>query len=340
MNPRGNGKADPAQTRLVQELKHNSPLIACRFDPSGRFVLGACQDNTVQRWELANGQKTSLIGHTSWVRALAGQPGGELLITADYRGQMFWWRTAAETPTPLRAVEAHRGWVRAVAVSPDGRLLATGGNDNLVKLWSAHDGKPLRAFAGHANHVYNVAFHPDGRSLVSGDLKGVLKQWDLTTGKAVRDLDAGPLYKYDETFLVDFGGPRSLEFSPDGALLACAGITNQTNALAGVGTPGVVLFDAKSGQRKQVLVPKDDFSGTAWRAVFHPDGFLVGAGSGRVKGNGALWFWKPDEAAAFASLKLPTNARDMDLHPDGRRLAVAFYDDSVRIYDMGPKAGG
>jgi hypothetical protein len=58
----------------------------------------------------------------------------------------------------------------------------------------------------------------------------------------------------------------------------------------------------------------------------------VGAGNG-----GALWFWKPDQPLAFHTVKLPNNSRDLDLHPDGRRLAVAFFDGAVRVYDMGPK---
>ena len=65
--------------------------------------------------------------------------------------------------------------------------------------------------------------------------------------------------------------------------------------------------------------------------VFHPDGFLAGVGGGN---GGALWFWKPDAAQAFHTLALPNNARDLDLHPDGKRLAVPFFDGAVRIYDM------
>jgi hypothetical protein len=65
--------------------------------------------------------------------------------------------------------------------------------------------------------------------------------------------------------------------------------------------------------------------------AFHPDGFLAATGGGS---GGALWFWRPDHAASFFTLRLPTNARDLDLHPDGRRLAVAFFDGAVRIYDM------
>jgi hypothetical protein len=37
------------------------------------------------------------------------------------------------------------------------------------------------------------------------------------------------------------------------------------------------------------------------------------------------------------ALKIPQNARDLDLHPDGRRLVVAGADGAVRVYDMGPK---
>jgi hypothetical protein len=46
---------------------------------------------------------------------------------------------------------------------------------------------------------------------------------------------------------------------------------------------------------------------------------------------GALWFWKPDAAQAFNTLALPNNARDLDLHPDGKRLAVPFFDGAVRV---------
>ncbi len=37
------------------------------------------------------------------------------------------------------------------------------------------------------------------------------------------------------------------------------------------------------------------------------------------------------------ALKFPINGRDLDLHPDGRRLAVACADGAVRVHDLGPK---
>ena len=42
------------------------------------------------------------------------------------------------------------------------------------------------------------------------------------------------------------------------------------------------------------------------------------------------------KAADFISILTRTNARDLHLHPDGRRLAIAFSDGVVRIYAMMP----
>ncbi len=332
MNP-----VEPTQVRLAQELKHTSPLLSCRFDAGGESVFAGAQDNTVQRWQLDGGKKAALAGHQSWVRALVSVPKTNVLISGDYHGRLLWWPADAETPTPLRTVEAHKGWLRALALSPDGQTVASCGNDHLVKLWSVADGKPLREFAGHTAHVYNVAFHPGGKTLVSADLKGMVKEWDVAKGVHVRDLDAAVLWKYDPSFRADIGGVRSMAFNPDGTLLACAGITDVTNAFAGIGKPVLVLFDWPSGKRKQLLRPKEDFQGTAWGLAFHPSGFVVAAGGGNA---GALWFWKPDQAQSFHTLKLPTNARDLDLHPDGTRLAVAFFDGAVRVYDMTAKTKG
>lgn len=322
---------NPSRTRMAQQLRHDSPFLGCRFDPSGRFVFAGAQDNTIQRWELSSGRKTALSGHRSWVRGLAFVPGGNTLIAGDYHGKLLWWPADAEAPRPVRTVDAHRGWVRAVAVSPNGQLLASCGNDNLVKLWDPRDGTAVRELRGHEHHVYNIAFHPRESFVVSCDLRGVVKQWDLATGRATRTFDASVLYRYDNTFRADIGGARSMAFSPDGTLLALCGITNVTNAFAGIGDPVVVLFDWQTGQRRQLLRPRVAFRGTAWGVVFHPSGFLVSAGGGN---GGALWFWRPNEVQSFHHLTLPSNARDLDLHPDGRRLAIPFFDNSVRIYDM------
>jgi WD40 repeat protein len=327
--------ADPTQIRLLKELKHDRPLFSCRIDPQGKFVFAGAHDSLVERWDAASDKKDAFTGHQSWVRGMAFQPAGDLLCTGDYAGRVNAWRYAAEpVQSPIYSIAAHKGWVRAMAISPDGATMATVGNDNIVRLWNAGDGKPLRELIGHESHVYNVAFHPGGH-LVSADLKGVIKDWDLATGAAVRQFDASLLWKYDSTFRADIGGARGFAISPDGQWVAAAGITDVTNAFAGIGHAVIALFDWNTGERKQVLRPKEDFKGVAWSVAFHPAGFIVAAAGGG--GGGALWFFKPDAPQPFHAFKLPAVARDMALHPNGLHVAVAHYDKTLRLYDMSPK---
>lgn len=321
---------NPAKSRLVQELKHSSPLLGCRFDPSGKYVFAGAQDNAVIRWALDGSKRTVLTGHKSWARALAFAPRDGLLFSASYDGKVLVWPLADESPAAKLTLDAHKGWARALALSPDGKVLASCGNDHAVRLWSVHEGKLLRELTGHACHVYNVAFHPTGKQLVSGDLKGVLKVWDLDKGEAVRTLDASALYRYDAIFQADHGGVRGMVFRPDGAVLACCGITDVTNAFAGIGRPLVLLFDWVTGKARQ-LRPRKNFQGTAWGVAFHPAGYVIAVGGGN---GGAVWFYKGEGPQDEVVLEHPINGRDLDLHPHGRRFAVAAADGVLRIYDM------
>jgi WD40 repeat protein len=333
---------DATKTHVALEHKHERPLVACRFDPTGRFVFFGAEDNLVHRFDLSAKTVTPLAAHDSWVRALGCSPSGDVLFSGGYDGRLIFWPATDEKPKPIRVVDAHQGWLRALSVSPGGERVATCGNDYLVKLWDAADGKLVAQFAGHASHVYNVAFHPAGETLVSCDLKGVLKEWDLASGKLKRDLSAAEaLYKYDTTFRADIGGARSIAFRADGKQLAVGGITNVTNAFAGIGNVAVDLLDVAEGKIVVQLEAKEKVNGLAWGVAHHADGFWIGLTGGG--GGGWLYFWKGEgfsekTANEFFKLKLPNDGRDLALSPDQRQVAVAHADKTLRLYSLFEKA--
>jgi WD40 repeat protein len=354
---------DITKSRLAIALKHTSPFISCRFDPQGRYVFAGAQDNSVQRFTLADSKATPIVGvHDSWVRGLAFHAASDTLITGGYDGRLAWWPAAAEKPEPIRTIDAHAGWIKALDISPDGAILASSSNDQTIKLWNAADGSPLGELKGHANHVYNIAWHPAaGQSasseaaapgtaseaasqstpaprghLASIDQKGVIKHWDLAEGKEVRQLTAADLWKYDTTFGADIGGARGMEFSSDGKWLVCGGITNVSNAFAGIGNPAVVLFDWEKGEKKLLLRPKENFNASTWGLNFHPSGILVTVSGGGSGGN--LIFYNLDKPEPLFTFKLPNTGRDMHLAPDGVRVAVAHHDNHVRVYELRAKA--
>jgi WD40 repeat protein len=324
---------DPTKTHVTLEHKHDRPLVACRFDPANRFIFFGAEDNLVHRFDLSAKTAISLAAHDSWVRALGCSPSGDQLYSGGYDGRLVWWPAADEKPQPIRVVDAHQGWLRALAVSPDGRLIATCGNDNLVKLFNSGDGTLVAQLVGHASHVYNVAFHPNGQTVVSCDLKGIFKEWDVPSGTLKRDLaTAAALYKYDNTFRADIGGARCMAFSTDGKQLAAGGITNVTNAFAGVGNAAIDLLNMADGKIALELQPKEKFNGVAWGVAHHPDGYWIGLTAGG--GGSWLYFWKGDVANEFFKLKLANDGRDLALSPDKQSIAVAHADRVLRIYAL------
>lgn len=318
---------DVTETHVVHDLAHNSPLTGCRFDPSGRYVFAFAQDYSVWRFEIDSGSKVELsVG--SWGRGIAFDPAGENVLTATYDGRLIWWPVAAEKPQPLRTVDAHEGWIRAIAVSPGG-IVATVGNDRMVRLWEAQSGQMIREMAGHESQIYNVAFHPDGKHLATGDLMAHVMHWETGTGRQVRTWQAESLQKFDKTFVATIGGIRGMTFSPDGKFLACSGITNVTNAFAGVGNPSVVVFDWDSGKQQIEHLSSGKLRGVAWGVAIHPDGIRIGASGGG--GGGYLLFWKPDEATEMHQVKLKDTARDLDLSPDRLHVATAHHNGHVYV---------
>ncbi len=327
-------EADQSASERIEfdsEYKHTRPLTNCVWDPLGRYVFFGAEDNLVHRYDLNAKASISFTAHDSWVRAMAVSASGDLLVTGGFDGRLVWWPVAAEKPEALRIVDAHQGWIRALSISPDGAMIATCGNDRLVKIWNTGDGTLVRELKGHESHVYNVCFTPDGKSLVSCDLKGILKAWDVGNDSALRDIATiEALHKYDTTFRADIGGARSIGFRPDGTQLAIGGITNVTNAFAGIGEIAVALLDWKQGTLVQMLEAKEKTRGLAWGIAYHPDEYWIGLSGGG--GGGWLYYWKGDEANEFFKFKLKYEGRGMSLAPDNQRLAVAHADAHLRLY--------
>lgn len=348
---------DPAKTHLVSDLEHEKPLTCCRIDPTGRFVFAGAEDRNVHRWDLATGNKTTLSGHESWVRCMDFSPDGRWLYTAGWDGQLRYWSVDADQPVSLHMVQAHVGFARWVRVSPCGRMLATCGNDRLIRVWDESSSRKMMEFAGHDRHPYAVCFHPEDGTLVSQDLMGNVFVWDARSRRRTSTIST-VMTGYDNKFAADMGGARDMQFSPDGSLLACAGITHVVNSFAGQQDPIVALVNWAEKKVSYHLQAAEMKTGIMWGVRFHPDGFLVGAVAQQA-GKGDLLFWRLKDAAhsndaeadpktevtpesdaqpvdvkSFHAMPLDKCARGIDFTPDSRQIAVAHSDGHLRLYEM------
>ena len=347
-------KLDPAATRRLREFPHETPLMSCVVDPTGRWCFAGGRSRRVYVTDLDTGVTRSLEDHESWVvtatrwstaEVPVKSPAAELtpppppqprdtasvesgsptpvvmpneksvVVTGDLVGRLICWDTLGDGPVVRWSIETGHGTLRSVAVSGDGQLVATGGGDGVVRLWSLDDGKAVRELVGHTCPVFSTAFHPDGVHLLSGDRGDQkIKQWDYRAGREIREFDAKDLSNYKGGTDINYGGVRDLAFSPAGDVVFCCGRDSYAR-------PAIVLqFDWKTGQqvRKQVST----FTNSIFHhLVFHPQGFFVTAGVGAQTGE--IWFWTPGEDEKLASVKVSGPAYGMDLHPDGRHIIVA-----------------
>lgn len=323
---------EPQRVKESRVLEHDRQLACCRFSPRGEYLLATGFDGTVHRWRLEDNsddkEKTNpapetVHAHCGWVESLVLHPDGERFYTADSWGKVCCWPAGAEKLAPSWTIEeAHASWLRKLTVSPDGRRLATCGNDRMVRVFSADDGKPVREFAGHRYSVQSVAFHNDGKSLASGDQHGVVRHWSLETGECLREFDAGKLFKVYNQY--DQGGVRTMTFD-DAFKTLYAGGFEGTNANQAHGVPTVLAFDWESGKQQHVMTPAEDFKGPIVDLIYHPAGYVIGAGSSEA--GGMLWFFRHGEAHECHKLKNVTSFRGLALHADGLRLAATAFGD-------------
>jgi WD40 repeat protein len=317
-------KLNPQAASVISDWAHESKLLCCRVDPTGKYVVSGAIDYTIQRWDIATGKKTLLAGHDNWVRALGFSPDGAKLYSGAYDGRLIVWDIFADNPRPQQTVQAHQGWLRSLAVSHDGQRLATCGNDKLIKVWSTVDGKQMGEMAGHPNVVYSVQFVPGTYEIVSGDIVGNIFHWRGDDNALIRKLDAADMHS-NIGDIAPFGGIIHLTFSLDGQRIIAAGLHKVSNAQAGNRRAVAASFDWKTGQKliKQESLRKE-LDATMWRAFFHPDGTMIGIIEKEIG------FWNPGVEDVFHLFATPEHIFDCDLHPNHMDLYTAHFDGHLR----------
>jgi WD40 repeat protein len=302
---------------------HADQVWGLAYSPGGDRLVSAGADRTVAVWDAVKlgPPLFRLVGHGVTIWHVAYAPDGKRLASAGQDGTVrVWDADRAGAPVPW---VGHKSQVTAVALSPDGRRVASAGGDwdpvairyihGELKLWDADTGRIVHDLKDHADGVTAVAFSSDGQRLASASgvwderahryAAGEIKLWDASTG----DVQA--------TSRRHAGAVLSLAFSPDGQLLASAGMDGVVHVRRVPDGDNVLTLEGHTQAVTSV--------------AFSPDGqWLVSAG---FDGEARVW----DVRTGTTQRSWPTRAivSGAAISKDGRRLALAGYGGWLTVWD-------
>ncbi len=248
--------------------------------------------------ERANeGALRTLVGHTSFVLAVAIAPDGKTAISASWDETLKIWDT--ETGRELKTLTGHSNSVWAVAIAPDGKTAISASEDHTLKIWDTETGSELKSLTGHSFWVYAVAIAPDGKTAISASDDNTLKIWDTETGRELKTLigDSEPVTAVaiapDDKTAISASWDNTLKIwdtEPGRELKTLTGHSESVTAVA-IAPDGktaisasedrtLKVWDLLTGKEVASFSGEGAFSGCA----FAPDGVTVVAGdaSGRV----------------------------------------------------------
>jgi eukaryotic-like serine/threonine-protein kinase len=292
-----------------QDLRTFDGVRTAAFHPTAPRYLALLptQGAAIRLWDTVEDREVrTFAGLTRTPQQVVFSADGKLLASASYGtgplepSEIRLWEV--ESGRELREFRGHTGMVWHLALSPDGTHLAAQASDG-VWLWELAGTGEGRIVAGGRSSS-GVSFSPDSRRLAFGSDRGIEIR-DAATGRELQVLGNGKIQV------------SSVVFSPDGRLLASAGLGHLAS-----------LWDVASGQARHTL---RGHTGPVRAVAFSPDGGLLASAGD----DGMIKLWEVAEGRELFTLQGHADwVWQVVFGPDGRRLLSSGPNGPAKLWDL------
>ncbi|KAK9051736.1 hypothetical protein SSX86_028364 [Deinandra increscens subsp. villosa] len=249
----------------------------------------------------------------------------------------------------LQEFVAHSPNVNCIKIGKKTRRhFITGGDDQIVNVWSIGKPTAITSLSGHRSPIESVAFDSTEVLVAAGASSGVVQLWDLEETKAVQTLNGHRSYctaiefhpfgeflasgsmdtnlkiwdirkkECIHTYKSHKRAISTIRFTPDGRWVVSGGLDNV-----------VKIWDLTAGK---LLHEFKSHEGHIRSLDFHPLEFLLATGSS----DKTVKFWDLETFEMIGSTKPEASGvRSITFHPDGRTLFCGL-DSSLKVYSWEP----
>jgi WD40 repeat protein len=305
-------QADESRSRELAARAVN----VLRADPALSLALARRAIDVTSTEQAENALRQAVLGFRALTVLRVGRvfvggadisPDGDRAVSASDDGKLRIWDL--RTGRVIATVQAHRGAPRAARFTSDGRFVVSAGTDGAVVVTDMRTRRHRAVIRNPRTFALGVALAPDGKVVASGFSDGTVRIASIE------------------------GAPRVRVFRGHKAAVFGVALSDDQTRVAGAALDGTVLVWHLRGKRLPTMLRGTRTSASSVSFLPRDNGRLIGTDD-----SGRIWFWNADTGAEEDRVRADRQALfAARFSPDGRRIAAASEDGTIKIIDAASK---